>query len=110
MSINFEPYLQHLALDENCSPQAIRAQRHDLRLFAVFAEQQSITRSDQVNHVTIFQYTEFMRQKSSPGFWQGGLSDAFIARRLAALNSYFEYVHRTGEHELQNPTKGTTIS
>lgn len=109
MSINFEPYLQHLALDEKCSPQAIRVQRHDLKLFGIFAEQQSITRSDQVNHVTIFQYSEFMRQKSHPGAWQGGLSDLSIARRLAALKSYFEYVRTTGEHLLRNPTKGTTI-
>lgn len=107
--MNFEPYLEHLAINKKCSPQTIRTYRSDLKLFGVFAEQHSITRLAQVNHVTIRRYIEHMRQKSNPGSWQGSLSRASIARRLAALNGYFEYLRATDDHELRNPFTGTNI-
>jgi integrase/recombinase XerC len=105
-SMNFKPYLEHLAIYKQCSPQTIRAYRSDLKLFSVFAEQQSITRLDQVNDVTIRQYIEHMRQKNNHRFGHVGLSDASVARRLAALNGYFEYVRVNSNHKLQNPLKG----
>jgi site-specific recombinase XerD len=103
--MNFEPYLEHLSINKKCSLQTIRAYRSDLKMFSIFAEQRSITRLAQVNHVTIRQYIEYMRQKSNPRFGQVGLSDASVARRLAALNGYFEYVRATDDHKLRNPLK-----
>jgi integrase/recombinase XerC len=103
--MNFEPYLEHLAINKRCSPQTIRAYRSDLKLFGVFAKQQSITRVAQVDHVAIRRYIEHMQQKDNPRFAQAGLSDASIARRLAALNGYFEYVRATDDHKLRNPLR-----
>lgn len=103
--MNFEPYLEHLAINKRCSPQTIRAYRSDLKLFGVFAEHQSITRVAQVDHVTIRHYIEHMQQKDNPRFAQAGLSGASIARRLAALNGYFEYVRATHDYKLRNPLR-----
>jgi site-specific recombinase XerD len=104
--MNFEPYLEHLAINRKCSPQTIRAYRSDLKMFSVFAGQQSLTRLAQVTDVAVRQYIEHMRQKDNPRFGQLGLSDASVARRLATLNGYFEYVRATGDHKLRNPLKG----
>lgn len=103
--MNFEPYLEHLAINRKCSPQTIRAYRSDLKMFSIFAEQQSITRLSQVNHVTIRHYIEHMPEKENQRFGQVGLSDASVARRLAALNGYWEYVRATSDHKLRNPLR-----
>lgn len=107
--MNFEPYLEHLAINKKFSPQTIRAYQSDLKMFGLFAEEQSITRLAQVDDVTIRHYIDHMRQKSNPRFGQVGLSDASVARRLAALNGYFEYVRANGDNnKLRNPLKGTS--
>jgi site-specific recombinase XerC len=60
---------------------------------------------DQLNHVSVRLYIDDMRSKPNPRFIATGLSDASIARRLAALSSYCEFIRATVDHTLRNPLK-----
>ena len=103
--MDFESYLSHLATNRMCSQQTVRAYRSDLKQFAVFASEHGIAGLDQVDHVRVRQYIEHMRSKPNPRFVATGLSDASIARRLAALSGYFEFIRATDIHTLRNPLK-----
>jgi site-specific recombinase XerC len=49
-----------------------------------------------------------MKSKPNQRFSRAGLADSSIARRLAALSSYFEYVRATSNHKLHNPLRDLT--
>jgi site-specific recombinase XerD len=101
--MNFEPYLDHLQMKRACSPQTIRAYRSDLLLFSVFLQQQSVSGISSVSHALINDYIRHMREKMNPRFGRKGLTDASIARRLAAVSGYFEYIRATEDSKLRNP-------
>lgn len=101
--MDFEPFLAHWATNKNVSPRTIRAYRSDLKLFEAFCHDRGIRRITQVDHAAINVYIEHMQSKPNPRFNRTGLTDSSIARRLAALSSYFEYVRATSNHKLHNP-------
>jgi site-specific recombinase XerD len=105
MKFDFEPFLEHLAVNRRASPQTVRAYCSDLKLFETFARQRSVSRPAQVDHVFVREYIEHMQQQSNPRSGRNGLSDASVARRLAALSSYLEFVRATADHKLRNPLK-----
>ena len=102
--INYEPFLKHQQTVRKCSPQTIRAYRNDLKLFDVFAAQQSVANVGQINHVIIRDYIECLRQRTNRRTGKPGLADSSIARRLAALSSFLEFT-RVSEPDLRNPLK-----
>ena len=106
--MNVEPFLTHWQTNKNVSPRTIRAYRNDLQLFQRFLQEQGIRRITQVDHAVISKFIEHMKQKANPRFERTGLSDASIARRLAALSSYFEYMRATSHPKLHNPLRDLT--
>lgn len=101
--MNFEPFLHHFQTNRNCSPQTIQAYRSDLKMFEAFLQEQSISSLSQVDHSIINGYIEHMHQKANLRFGRTGLADSSIARRLAAISSYFEFERATNELKLRNP-------
>lgn len=101
--MDFEPFLRHFETNRNCSPQTIRAYRSDLKMFGAFLQDRSVSRLSQVDHSIIKEYIEHMHQKVNLRFAKIGLADSSIARRLAAISSYFEFVRATSEPKLRNP-------
>jgi site-specific recombinase XerC len=103
--MKFEGFLEHQRASGKCTAQTIRAYRSDLKLFEAFMRTQSLTRITQIDHAVIKDYVSLMRQKENPRFGRAGLSDASVARRLAALSSYLEYSRATSHPNLRNPLK-----
>ena len=103
--MNSDPYLSHLPMKRGCSPQTITAFRSDLQLFNTFLKGRSVSRLSIVSHAIINEYIGHMRQKENPRFGRKGLADASIARRLAAVSGYIEYVPANRDHPLRNPLK-----
>ncbi len=101
--MDFEPFLTAFETTRKCSVQTIKAYRSDLRMFEAFLRDQSIFRLSQVNHATISDYIKHMREKANPRFNRMGLRDSSIARRLAAVSSYFAFVRATSEEKLNDP-------
>jgi site-specific recombinase XerD len=106
--MDFEAFLAHWAINKNVSPRTIRAYRNDLKLFEAFLHERGIRRITQVDHAVINAYIEHMQQKANPRFHRTGLADSSIARRLAAVSSYFEYCRATSNHKLRNPLTDLT--
>jgi len=103
--MDFEPFLDHLYTRRQYSPQTIRAYRSDLKMFGDFLRDRSVTRTTQVDHAIIRQYISHMRDKENHRFARSGLADSSVARRLAAVSSYFEYIRATSQPQLRNPAK-----
>jgi site-specific recombinase XerC len=103
--MNIEPFLDHLRVNRHCSPETIKAYRSDLGLFTAFLGEKSLTRITQVDHGVVKDYVEYMREKANPRRGRQGLSDASVARRLAALSSYMEFARATSHPSLRNPIK-----
>lgn len=103
--MNVEPFLEHLRANRHCSPETIKAYRSDLGLFAAFLNEKSLTRITQVDHGVVKEYVDHMRAKENPRLGRRGLSDASVARRLAALSSYMEFARATSHPSLRNPIK-----
>jgi site-specific recombinase XerD len=106
--MNFEPCLTHWRVKKGCSEQTIRSYRNDLKLFQEFLHERSISRLTQVNYAVIDQYIDHMKQQANPRFNRTGLSDSSIARRLATLSSFFEYVRATTNPKMRNPLSDLT--
>jgi site-specific recombinase XerD len=103
--MNIEPFLDHLQTRRRCSPETLSAYRSDLKLFGSFLRERSITRIAEVDHAVINSYLEYMRTMDNPRFRRTGLSDASMARRLAAVSGYLEYLRATTQPRLRNPVK-----
>jgi site-specific recombinase XerD len=106
--VDFEPFLSHWATRKKASPHTIRAYRNDLKLFDSFCRDRGIRRLDQVDYAVCNGFIEHMQQQSNPRFHRTGLADASIARRLAAVSSYFEYKRATSNPKLRNPLRDLT--
>lgn len=106
--MDFEDFLTHWRSTKNCSDQTIRSYRNDLTHFDAFLRERGIRRLTQVNHKIINDYIADMKQRAVPRFGRTGLADSSIARRLAAVSSYFEYVRTTSNPKLRNPLRELT--
>jgi site-specific recombinase XerD len=105
MKFDFEPFLDRLAVNRKASAETVKAYRSDLKFFESFARERSISRLAQIDHVFVREFIEHMQRQSNPRFGRMGLSDASIARRLAALSGYLEFIRATADHRLRNPLK-----
>lgn len=100
--MNFEPFLEYCETIKGCSSETIKAYRSDLAKFERFLEERSIIRITQVDYKVIGDYINHMREVQNPRSGRTGLSDASIARRLAAVSTYCDYV-RLAHHKFRNP-------
>lgn len=106
--MDFEAFLTHWQSTKNCSPQTIRSYRSDLKLFEAFLHERGIRRITQVDHKVINEYIDQMKRRAIPRLARTGLAESSIARRLAAVSSYFEYVRATSNPRLRNPLRDLT--
>jgi site-specific recombinase XerD len=106
--VDFERFLMHWQTHKNVSARTIRSYRSDLKLFEAFLRDRGIRRITQIDHAVINAYIQHMQHKANPRFQRTGLADSSIARRLAAVSSYFEYVRATSNHKLHNPLRELT--
>ena len=85
-----EEFLEHLQLDVRASKQTVRGYGTDLREFRQFLATRifggRIPDEKSIDHLTIRAYLSFLHDR--------GVSRATIARKLAALRSYFRYLIR----------------
>jgi site-specific recombinase XerD len=103
--MNVEAFLEHARTAQGWTEQTLRAYRSDLGHFKAFLETQGLSRVTQIDHDVINRYIEAMRAADNPKFDRKGLSDATIARRLAAVSSYLEYVRLNSTAKVRNPVR-----
>jgi site-specific recombinase XerC len=103
--MQFEPFLDHLRDERNCSPATIRAYKNDLQIFAQFAKDHGVRRANQIDHGAICEFIRSMKESPNGRSGTPGLSDATIGRRLAVISSFLEYQRVATSPKLQNPIK-----
>jgi integrase/recombinase XerC len=81
-------YLRHLAVERHASPHTLRAYRGDLERFVAFLEHERVDRLDAVDARLVRAYLARLHA--------GRLDPASVARKLAALRSWFRYLVRRG--------------
>jgi site-specific recombinase XerD len=101
--INFEPFLQFYQNVKEVSTDTITAYRSDLKQFASFLDAEGINRIGQINHPVITRYITYMKEFAPNRGGRVGLSEATVARRLAAVSSFFDYMRANSSKKLQNP-------
>ena len=101
--VEFESFLQYYKDHRQSSPDTLRAYRSDLKFFGHFLSEEGITRLSQVDHSVISRYMEKMKAAPSGRTREVGLSDATIARRLAAVSSFLDFMRVSKYPKLRNP-------
>lgn len=100
MESSIRSYLRHLHLDENCSPETLRAYGSDLGEFDAFLEKEigggKEVKPKQVDRLAVRAFLgELHRRKAKR---------STVARKLAAIRSFFRYLKRQGKVSV-NPGK-----
>lgn len=101
--IKFKPFLEFYRDVKRVSADTLKAYRSDLKHFGLFLETQGINRVAQVDHAVITRFITHMREVALSRGGRIGLADATIARRLAAVSSFFDYCRATSNRKVQNP-------
>jgi integrase/recombinase XerC len=81
-------FLRHLAVERRASSHTIRSYRHDLQEFVQTLGQEAAGRLDQVDHRAVRAWLAELHGR--------GLDPASIARKLAAVRSWFRFLVRRG--------------
>lgn len=103
--MNYEAFLEHLKSVKGYSPQTIRAYNNDLKLITVRLSEIGIKKPRQVDQRAVANLVHWMRSSPNGRHGGGGLADATIARRLAALSSFLDYIQATTDASQQNPIR-----
>ncbi len=101
--IKFEPFLEFYRDVKRVSADTLKAYTSDLKHFGLFLEDQGINRVAQIDHAVITRFITHMRDVAPSRGGRIGLADATIARRLAAISSFFDYCRATSNRKVQNP-------
>ncbi|MDI6872755.1 tyrosine recombinase XerC [Candidatus Solincola sp.] len=83
-----EGYLRHLRAERRLSPQTLRAYRSDLEFFVDFCQRSGVEDPSRVDHRLLRRYLAHLRTR--------GYARTTIARRTAAVRSFFRYLVRSG--------------
>lgn len=99
MKMLIEKYLKYLQVERNSSPHTITSYENDLNSFLEFCASQMEIEEDKVDVKSITRLTIRL--------WLGelseqGLAKSSIARKVAALRSFFKYAFKRG-HIIKNP-------
>jgi integrase/recombinase XerC len=103
--MDFMPFLESLRFQRNYSPQTVRAYSYDLAKFDRFLTSRDVVDVTAINHPLIAAYIRELKESPTGRFGRNGLSDATIARRLAAISGFLDYTRVTTVSELRNPVK-----
>ena len=86
-------YLRHLRLDQNCSPETVRAYRSDLGEFSSFLESEigggKPVAPKQVDRLAVRAFLGELHRREA--------KRSTVARKLAAIRSFFRYLKRHGK-------------
>jgi len=88
MREEMEGYLRHLGAERGLSPQTLRAYRCDLELFIEFCRRQGVEDPARVDLRLLRRYLAYLQTR--------GFARTTIARRTAAVRSFFRYLARKG--------------
>lgn len=91
MRKEMEGYLRHLAVERCLSHHTLRAYRSDLEAFLDFCRRWGVEGPSQVDHRLLRRYLSHLQAR--------GFTRATIARRTAAVRSFFRYLVRSGRLE-----------
>jgi len=86
-----DKFLDYLKAERNCSPHTVQSYRNDLRALSEFLGERSV---EFVDKLLLRRYLSELNQK--------GLSKRTIARRTAAMRTFFRFLRREGAIEV-NP-------
>lgn len=103
--MNFQPFLECIALQRNFSPTTVRAYTNDLSIFSRFMDARGKSTVEEMDRALIVGFIDDMKQSSSGRLGKTGLSDATISRRLAAVSGFLDYVRATSLPNLRNPVR-----
>ena len=103
--MDFEPYLSCLVNEKNFSPTTVRAYASDLGIFDRFMAENGKYSASDVDKALITAFIGSLKHSGSGRLNSEGLSDATIARRLAVVSSFLDFVRATILPELRNPIK-----
>ncbi|ADW67175.1 tyrosine-type recombinase/integrase [Granulicella tundricola] len=101
--MNFEPFLEFYKNIKKVSDDTLAAYRSDLKHFGLFLATEHVDRITQIDHALIAKFITYMKISGKGKGGKVGLSDATIARRLAAVSSFFDYTRATTGRKLHNP-------
>jgi len=100
MESSIRSYLRHLRLDENCSPETLRAYGSDLGEFDAFLEKEigggREVEPKQVDRLAVRAFLGELHRRQA--------KRSTVARKLAAIRSFFRYLKRQGKVAV-NPGK-----
>ncbi len=102
MEKNIRDFIAHLEMEKNYSPHTIKSYRTDLRQFQLYMQAakshgfDSKTRVNGMDHVFIRTYLRSLHQQR--------LKKVSIARKLAAIRAFFQYLLREGRVKV-NPAE-----
>ena len=105
MGTNCEDFLEHLSAVKGYSAQTVKAYRSDLKLIGVRLREMGVKKARQIDQRTVADLVQWMRASGKGRNNTIGLADASIARRLAALSCYLDYIQATSDPAQQNPAK-----
>ncbi|MBC7252641.1 MAG: tyrosine recombinase XerC [Actinobacteria bacterium] len=88
MREKMEGYLRHLGAERRLSPQTLRAYRSDLELFIEFCRRQGVEDPARVDLRLLRRYLAYLQTR--------GFARTTIARRTAAVRSFFRYLAKKG--------------
>jgi site-specific recombinase XerC len=103
--MDFQPYLSCLLNEKNFSPTTIRAYANDLAIFDRFMMANGKHSVQDVDRSTITSFIESLKCSSAGRLGRVGLSEATIARRLAVVSNFLDFVRATELPDLRNPIK-----
>lgn len=103
--MNYEPFLRHLETIKQYTPATLSAYNSDLKLITDHLRDTGIKKPRQITQQTVVDLVNWMKSGSKGRTNETGLADASIARRLAALSGYLDYVQATLDPAQQNPVK-----
>jgi len=93
--LSFKPFTEYLLLEKNYSKLTVNAYENDLKDFLDFIETEYDSQSiSQVNYSQIRSWIVLLVEK--------GLSNRSINRKVSALNTFYKFIIKTGDIEL-NP-------
>ena len=101
--IEFESFLHYYKEVKKVSADTLRDYRSDLKFFGQLLSDEGVTRLTQVDHALITKFIERMEASPVGRSDRAGLSEATIARRLAAVSSFLDFVRVTKLPKLRNP-------
>ena len=103
--MDFQHYLNCLKNEKNFSPTTVRAYANDLAIFDRFMATRGKLTIAEVDRPFITAFIQSLKQSDAGRLSSDGLSDATIARRLAVVSSFMDFVRATTLPDLRNPIK-----